>query len=801
MAFILLVGVGVTSLRSTSATLRSTSWLAESNAIEERLQRTSTGLSEVENAALGYALTGDDPFVVRYDSAKAALASGLDGLHTLTADQPTERPRVDTLAALVASQLRLFEGVIATRRARGAAAASSLLEQGREGASMTRIRFLLDTMAVTEQAHAGEHGAEMRARAATARLAVSIGTVLGFVLVGLAAYTVRRELAARRRAEERFRTVVEAAASGLIMADRTGAIVLANREAHRMFGFAPGELTGEPVERLVPSAARSQHPSFRTGFMAHPQPRAMGAGRDLFGVRKDGSEIPVEIGLSPIAMSDGLFVLASVVDITERKRADEALRAGERQLGEYAQLLDLAHVLVRDMDGRIRLWNSGAERLYGVSRAEAVGQLSQELLHTEFPEPLADIEADLLRSGHWQGQMIHRTPSGQRIIVASHWVLQRDALGRPTSVLEVNNDITERKRVESRFRAIVESAPSGMIMVDHDGRIVLVNREIERLFGYAREELLGQPVELLVPRRMRERHPSFRTGFWTNPQVRAMGSGRDLFGIHKNGGEIPVEIGLIPIEMDEGPVVLASIVDITVRKRAEEELRRSNDELERFAYVASHDLQEPLRMVASFVQLLGQRYKGKLDADADEFIGYAVDGAHRMQQLIQDLLTYSRVGTRGGALVPTDTGEALDRALANLRLALDESGSLVTRDPLPVVRGDPGQLEHLFLNLVGNAIKFRSSEPSRIHVSATDAGPEGWRISVKDNGIGIEADYYERIFVIFQRLHGREQYGGTGIGLAIAKKIVERHGGRIWVDSEPGRGATFSFTLPADGVS
>jgi PAS domain S-box-containing protein len=340
-----------------------------------------------------------------------------------------------------------------------------------------------------------------------------------------------------------------------------------------------------------------------------------------------------------------------------------------------------------------------------------------------------------------------------------------------------------------------------MIMVDHDGRIVLVNREIERLFGYAREELLGQTVEMLVPRRMRDRHPSFRTGFWTNPQVRAMGSGRDLFGIHKNGAEIPVEIGLIPIEMDEGPVVLASIVDITVRKRAEEELRRSNEELERFAYVASHDLQEPLRMVASFVQLLGQRYKGKLDADADEFIGYAVDGAHRMQQLIQDLLSYSRVGTRGTALVPTDTGAALDRALVNLRLALDEAGSVVSHDPLPTVRGDPGQLEHLFLNLVGNAIKFRGAEPSRIHISATDAGPDGWRISVRDNGIGIEADYFERIFVIFQRLHGREQYGGTGIGLAIAKKIVERHGGRIWVDSEPGRGATFSFTLPANGVA
>src|SRR5205823_5759748 len=285
------------------------------------------------------------------------------------------------------------------------------------------------------------------------------------------------------------------------------------------------------------------------------------------------------------------------------------------------------------------------------------------------------------------------------------------------------------------FRAVVESAPSGMVMIDGAGTLKLVNREAERLFGYSREELLGKPIELLVPHRLRERHPGYRTDFLANPQTRAMGAGRDLFGVRKDGREVPVEIGLNPLETDEGLFVLASVVDITARKQAEQELRRSNEELERFAYVASHDLQEPLRMVGSYVQLLGRRYKGKLDANADEFIAYALDGAHRMQRLIEDLLTFSRVGTRGAPLAPTDVSVVLDRALANLKLSIDEKGATIMRNGLPTVSADAGQLEHLFLNLVSNALKFRGSTPPEIRISAVRRDGE-WLLSVRDNGIG-----------------------------------------------------------------
>jgi len=238
--------------------------------------------------------------------------------------------------------------------------------------------------------------------------------------------------------------------------------------------------------------------------------------------------------------------------------------------------------------------------------------------------------------------------------------------------------------------------------------------------------------------------------------------------------------------------------EIAARKEVQATLLRSNTELEQLAYVASHDMQEPLRMVASYLQLVAQRYQGKLDPEADEFIAFAVDGAKRMQALINDLLAYSRVGTKARPFAPTDCATLVDLAVADLRIAIEESGARVTRGPLPMVMADGMQMNHLFQNLIANAIKFHGKEPPQVRIEA-EATDTGWCFSVRDNGIGIAPEYFERIFVLFQRLHGRREYPGTGIGLALCKKIVERHAGRIWVESTPSAGSVFKFTIPRRG--
>jgi PAS domain S-box-containing protein len=346
-----------------------------------------------------------------------------------------------------------------------------------------------------------------------------------------------------------------------------------------------------------------------------------------------------------------------------------------------------------------------------------------------------------------------------------------------------------------------------MVVVNQAGDIVLLNVQAEKQFGYHRDELVGQRMKNIIPAGFAERLIADALRSAEDALAQQIGTGIELTARRKDGSEFPIEIMLSPLESAEGILVTAAIRDITMRKMAEahllykvEELNRSNEELGQFAYIASHDLQEPLRMVASYTQLLARRYKGRLDSDADEFITFAVDGANRMQRLIQDLLAYSRVGTKGKELLETSSEDALERSLLNLRGAIADSGALVTHDALPSVLADEMQLVQLFQNLVGNAIKYQKAGTPKIHISASKNGGTKWTFSVRDNGLGIDPQYFERIFVMFQRLHKREEFAGTGIGLAICKKIVERHGGTISVESQPGQGSNFLFALEESGM-
>ena len=629
-----------------------------------------------------------------------------------------------------------------------------------------------------------------------------------------------RDISVRRAAEKRlgqmegrYRGLLEAAPDAMVVVNPGGDIVLLNVRAEKEFGYRRDELVGQQVKTIIPKGFAERLIADGTRTTAEALAQQIGTGIELSGRRKDGSEFPIEIMLSPLESAEGILVTAAIRDISVRRAAEKHLGQME---GRYRGLLEAAPdaMVVVNPGGDIVLLNVQAEKQFGYRRDELVGQKVKNIIPEGFAERLvADglrSDADALAQQIGTGiELNGRRKDGSEFPIEIMLSPLESAEG--TLVTAAIRDISVRRaaekhlgQMEGRYRGLLEAAPDAMVVVNRRGEIVLLNVQAERQFGYHRDELVGQKMKNIIPDGFAERLISDGLRSPEDALAQKIGTGIELIGRRKDGTEFPIELMLSPLESAEGVLVTAAIRDITTRKTAEthlihkvEELNRSNEELGQFAYIASHDLQQPLRMVASYTQLLSRRYKGKLDAEADDFIAFAVDGANRMQRLIQDLLAYSRVGTKGTDLLDYSSEEALQQALINLRAPIGDSGALVTHDPLPNVLADEMQLIQLFQNLVGNAIKYQSPGIPVIHVSAAMNVEKKWIFSIRDNGLGIDPQYFEKIFGMFQRLHKREEFAGTGIGLAICKKIVERHGGNISVESQPGQGSTFRFTLEA----
>jgi PAS domain S-box-containing protein len=518
-------------------------------------------------------------------------------------------------------------------------------------------------------------------------------------------------------------------------------------------------------------------------------------------VKLDGRRRHMETHAAPLRHVDGSTVqLAITHDITERRRADRAALL----LGAIVDSSDDA-IISKNLNSIITSWNNSAERLFGYAANEVIGKPITILIPADRQAEEPAILSRLRRGERVEHfETIRVRKDGSLVNISLTISPIRDGHGKIVGASKIARDITERKRlseVQERLAAIVESSDDAIISKDLNGIIRSWNHGAERIFGYKAQEIVGQHVSVITaPDRFNE-IPNILDRIRRGESVDHYETKRKT----KDGKILTVSLTVSPIRDGAGNVIGASKVarDVTERvaqekalREANAALRRANADLQQFAYSASHDLQEPLRMVAAYSQLLQKKFGDSLGETAHDYIRHTVEGAARMETLLADLRTYTQVSTAEHE--PTediDAGEVLNKALANLEVAIKESGASVSSGALPQVCMYEFQLQQLFQNLIGNAIRYRSSEPPRIHVAATREGNE-WLISVQDNGIGIAPEFKEQIFGIFKRLHSSAQYPGTGMGLAICQRIVERGGGRIWVEPGPGRGSTFFFTVP-----
>ncbi len=491
--------------------------------------------------------------------------------------------------------------------------------------------------------------------------------------------------------------------------------------------------------------------------------------------------------------------------LKRKKITDDVLKTLSLVLDSMAE-----GVNVSNDKGIILFTNPAFDAMFGYNQGELIGKHVSDL-NTYSPEENAQIYKQISNfmdeQKVWSGEFSNKKRDSTVFYTEAR--INAMKLRGKRCLISVQSDITERKRMEkalraseTKYRIVSDNTYDWGYWINPDRKLLYISPSCKRITGYDIEEFLADPnlIYSII-------HPKDQPFFATHraEAEKKLFSDEVEFRIIRKDGTLRWIGHVCQPVFDSDRNFLgtrASNRDLTKRKLAEdevkkmsEELARSNADLKQFAYVASHDLKEPLLSIAGFSKRLEKKYKDNLDEKADEYIDYIIDGVKRMEILIKDLLEYSQVETNGKTLMPTNCSVALEKAIFNLQSAVEKSKAKVTYDPLPTVSADTSQLSQLFQNLIGNAIKFRDRKPPEIHISAKQQGEE-WIFSVKDNGIGIAPGNFERIFTIFQRLHTGEEYEGTGMGLAICKKIVERHGGRIWIESEPEEGSTFYFTLP-----
>lgn len=610
--------------------------------------------------------------------------------------------------------------------------------------------------------------------------------------------------------EEKFRSLAETANDAILSANSQGNIVYFNGAAEQMFRYPAGEVIGQPLTLLMPERYRHAHTQGFERFLRTGEARVIGKTVEMAGLRKDGSEFPAQISLSTWRTREGVFFTAILSDMTHRKKGEEKFKA----------LLESAPdaMIIVNREGRIELINAQTEKLFGYTREELLGKGMDILVPERFRGR---------HGGHREG--FFRSPKTREMGAGLElYGLRKNGTEFPVEIslspLETPEgalvssairDITTRKKAEDKFRALLQSAPDAMVIVNKDGEIVLVNSQTEQLFGYSAEELLDKKVEILIPDRYRGRHPTHRGGFFADPKLRPMGAGLELFARRKDGTEFPVEISLSPLETEDGVLVSSAIRDVTERKKAEEALARqrnelaqsnaelaaANTELEAFSYSISHDLRAPLRGIDGFSQALLEDYSDRLDGNGKQHLERVRTAAQRMAALIDDLLALSRITRAEIQRQPVDLSEMARSVVQDLSRQDPVRKVEFVIAPGLQAEADVRLMRTVLENLLGNAWKFTSRCPqARIEFGRTHANGLS-PFFVRDNGAGFDPAYASRLFGAFQRLHAAAEFPGTGVGLASVQRIIHRHGGRVWGMSAVNQGATFFFTLLGDTMA
>ncbi len=611
---------------------------------------------------------------------------------------------------------------------------------------------------------------------------------------------------ALRESEERFRTLVNTSTDAIISVNSEGEIAMWNQGAEAIFGYSVEEVQGKSLSLIMPENLYENHEVGIGRVVTSGKSKLAGTTVELTGKKKDDTEFPVELSLSTWKAGQETFFTGIIRDISERKQMENALRGSQEGLSKAQEIAHLGNWDWNILTGELK-WTDEIYRIFGLQPQEFGASYEAFLSYIRSEDRDMVQEAiNLAISDPNKGYSIeHRVvhPDGNERVVHEQGEVTLDASGKPIRMIGTVHDITDRIRIEetlqkseAKFRSIFDGVDDAIFVESMKGELLDVNDSACEMFGWTHEEFITKTVSDWVPEGQTAVIPEEKT------EEDIPDTPIETVNIRSNGEEFPVEITAKLQTLGDEEIMLVVVRDITQRKETEEvlegyrsELERSNESLDQFAHVASHDLQEPLRMVSSFMALLSNQYGDQLDENAKEYIDFAVDGAQRMQRLVIDLLTYARVGTRGKSFETTECEDVLKISLINLKVALEESAAVLTHDPLPVLMADEDQLVQLFQNLIGNAIKFIDEGTPKVRIGVTKE--RGFhRFSIQDNGIGIAPENLERIFGVSQRLHSIDEYPGTGLGLAICKRIVERHGGRIWIESELGKGSTFFFTLP-----